>query len=148
MPTFRAPHSGQLSSNTCRSAGGLILVLALVTGLLNFPTICHCGAELPHPHSLFVLADHHHSPDGEIEITRHDDAVQPDGGNLPYTQAAGPGPFVQSAGDEGTFGDQIGFAVGNVSLSAGPGGITFAIWQLKFPIPVIGEPPEPPPPRA
>jgi hypothetical protein len=42
-----------------------ILPLALIAGLLSFPTVCACGAELPHEHALFALAHHTHASTSE-----------------------------------------------------------------------------------
>lgn len=147
MPTYRAFPAGHSSSKTYRSAGGLILVLALITGLLNFPSVCHCGAELPHPHSLFLLADHHHSPDGEIESSAHDNTPDTES-SPPATRAIGPGPFVQGAGSEGGTGIEIGFALTGMLLPAWSGALTFAGWHFTLPIPTTAEPPELPPPRG
>ena len=47
----------------------LYLLVALVTGLMTFPTICNSGAEVPHPHALFMLAHHHHDETGEVDWT-------------------------------------------------------------------------------
>lgn len=41
-------------------SGSLLLTVALLAGLLNFPVTCACGAAVPHGHSLFQLAGHHH----------------------------------------------------------------------------------------
>lgn len=35
-------------------------VLAALFAAVAVPTTCQCGAELPHPHSLFDLPGHHH----------------------------------------------------------------------------------------
>lgn len=40
----------------------LIVTLAVVGGLLNFPTSCTCGARLVHHHSIFQVSSHHHDP--------------------------------------------------------------------------------------
>jgi hypothetical protein len=52
------------------AAGTLVLPLALVSGLLTFPTTCACGAAQPHSHPLYAVAGHdhqvaggHHGPD-------------------------------------------------------------------------------------
>jgi hypothetical protein len=147
VPTVRAFYPWHLSSNTCRSASGLILVLALISGLLNFPSTCQCGAELPHPHSLFLLADHHHSPDGETETPaqRHSGRARL---NLPQTEIAGPGLVVQSAAPDGVAGNEIGLLLARLATRLWPGAMIIAGWQLNLPIPTIGEPPEPPPPRV
>jgi len=147
VPTVRAFQSRHLSSNTCRSAGGLILVLALVAGLLNFPSTCQCGAEVPHPHSLFLLADHHHSQDGVIEAPEQQHAGYADV-SLPQTEHAGPGPVVQGAVPEGVAGDEISLALAGRVPRAWPPTQSFAIWQLVLPIPANAEPPDHPPPRA
>jgi hypothetical protein len=47
------------------STAGMLLVVALLLGLLNFPTTCACGVAVPHEHSLFLLHDHHHGHDGD-----------------------------------------------------------------------------------
>lgn len=49
-----------------RSAAGLCVALLLVAGLVSVPTSCDCGAGVPHGHSLFILAGHHHSSQGAI----------------------------------------------------------------------------------
>ena len=147
MPTFRAFHPWHLSSNACRSARGLVLVSLLISGLLNFPSTCQCGAELPHPHSLFLLADHHHSPDGQLEAPKQLYAGYA-GVNSPQTENAGPGPVVQGAVPEGVAGDEISFAFSGQVRQAWPPLRTFAIWQLVLPRPANAEPPDHPPPRA
>jgi hypothetical protein len=147
VPTVRAFYPWHLSSNTCRSASGLILVLALISGLLNFPSTCQCGAELPHPHSLFLLADHHHSPDGETESSEHDHPEHANGSPL-QAEFAEPGPIVQGAVPEGVAGDQIGLVLSGATLQAWTGELASAGWRLKLPIPTIGEPPDLPPPRV
>jgi hypothetical protein len=38
----------------------LIIPIALIAGMLSFPSTCQCGAVLPHDHSLFMLAGHSH----------------------------------------------------------------------------------------
>ncbi len=43
-----------------RSTRHLAFVLVILAGLLNFPTLCACGAALAHAHSLFLLPHHHH----------------------------------------------------------------------------------------
>ncbi len=35
--------------------------VVLIVGLLSFPTICHCGADLPHGHALYTLDGHTHA---------------------------------------------------------------------------------------
>ncbi len=47
---------------TQRWSSTITLVAVLVSGfaLLLFPTVCTCGAEMPHPHTLFELPGHHH----------------------------------------------------------------------------------------
>lgn len=40
----------------------LLAVLATGLTLLLFPTVCTCGADVPHPHALFELSRHHHGP--------------------------------------------------------------------------------------
>lgn len=42
------------------AALGTLLAGLVVLGLLHFPATCRCGADLPHTHSLFQLAGHHH----------------------------------------------------------------------------------------
>lgn len=48
-----------------RPAGvGVLLLLLIVVGLLNFPIMCACGAMVPHEHSLFQVDHHHHGGAG------------------------------------------------------------------------------------
>ena len=44
----------------------LLLPIALVGGLLTFPTICGCGEALPHDHALYILAGHNHAEDDAL----------------------------------------------------------------------------------
>uniref|UniRef100_A0A7C2WCK1 Uncharacterized protein n=2 Tax=Thermorudis TaxID=1649508 RepID=A0A7C2WCK1_9BACT len=37
-------------------------VWVLVVGLLTIPTVCRCGADLPHAHTLFEIPGHAHAP--------------------------------------------------------------------------------------
>lgn len=58
------------------AASTLIVPVALVAGMLSFPTTCQCGADQPHEHPIFGLASHHHGnqhtrPDGP-----HDEAIR------------------------------------------------------------------------
>jgi len=54
----------------------VVVPVALVAGMLTFPTTCQCHADQPHPHALFGLAGHHHSdqrtppPETNREIVR------------------------------------------------------------------------------
>lgn len=43
-----------------RSTRCLAFVLVILAGLLNFPTLCTCGAAIAHSHSLFLIPHHHH----------------------------------------------------------------------------------------
>lgn len=49
---------------TQRATTTITLLALLATGLtlLLFPTVCTCGADTPHPHTLFELPGHHHGP--------------------------------------------------------------------------------------
>jgi hypothetical protein len=46
-----------------RLAGGGLVPLLVLLGLLMAPVTCTCGAGVPHGHSLFQLAHHHHDED-------------------------------------------------------------------------------------
>ncbi|CCF84291.1 hypothetical protein [Nitrolancea hollandica] len=49
-----------------RSPVRLAFVLVILAGLLNFPTLCTCGAAIAHAHSLFLLPYHHHDQAGSV----------------------------------------------------------------------------------
>jgi len=148
VPALYAWQPGQRTNTLSRSAGGLLLVSALITGLLNFPSTCHCGAEIPHPHSLFLLAEHHHHHDGTIED------VDDEQGHVHGTVAPRPrelaarGPIAQAATPEGVAGEQISLAIEELAPAARSGVSERFVWPLHFPLAGTGEPPEPPPPRS
>ena len=48
-----------------RSFVGICIAFLLIGGLVSMPTSCDCGAGVPHGHSLFILAGHHHAADGD-----------------------------------------------------------------------------------
>lgn len=54
------------------SVSGLLVLPFLLVGLLNFPTSCLCGAEMPHSHSLFMLGGHHHGHSHRDDATGHE----------------------------------------------------------------------------
>jgi hypothetical protein len=58
------------------AAGTLIVPATLVTGLLTFPTTCTCGAEQPHEHSIFGIADHHHGGQHVRNDGPHGEAIR------------------------------------------------------------------------
>jgi hypothetical protein len=101
---------------------------------------------MPHPHSLFLLADHHHHHDGTIE----DDGHEHEYGEPASHQAeiAKRGPVVQAATPDGVAGEQISLALEEFGSAASSGVSEPFVWPLHLPLAGIGEPPEPPPPRA
>lgn len=99
---------------------------------------------MPHPHSLFLLADHHHHHDGSIvnDDQEHGEPV------LHQAEVAVRGPVVQSAIPEGVAGEQISLTIEEFGSAAWSGASEPFFWPLHFPLTGIGEPPDPPPPRA
>jgi len=94
---------------------------------------------MPHPHSLFLLADHHHHHDGTIEVEHGDAALK---------EIATRGVVVQSSTPEGGSGEQISLAIEEFGAAASAGTSELFVWPLHLPLTGIGEPPEPPPPRS
>ena len=92
------------------TAGMIILLVLLLTGLLNFPSVCNCGAELPHAHSLFMLADHHHTSDGELDRTPPGDRPDASATSI-ATNTATSGPILQGPADEFAGGGPIGLSL-------------------------------------
>jgi len=99
---------------------------------------------MPHPHSLFLLIDHHHQHDGSIE----DDEHQHGEAALRQGEIAGRGPVVQASTPEGVSGEQIGLTIEEFGAGAWSGASDPFVWPLHLPLAGIGEPPEPPPPRS
>jgi hypothetical protein len=100
---------------------------------------------MPHPHSLFLLADHHHHHDGSL-----DDEHEHEQGAAENRQSeiAGRKPIAQAATEEGAFGEQISLTVGEFGAAARTGASEPFIWLLHLPLTSRGEPPDPPPPRS
>jgi hypothetical protein len=97
-----------------------LMVLLLLTGLLNFPSIAACGAELPHAHSLFMLADHHHEPDGELASMPQEHA--PAASGAPITADSTPaGPILQDPSLEFVSGGPVGLAIVTITASRSRG---------------------------
>lgn len=124
---------------------GLLAVLFLVFGMLNFPSTCDCGAELPHAHSLFILGDHYHSPDGEIDTTPkpHSSDATSSATHADWTPG---GPTLQGPSSEFIGGGPIGLSLTTVSTGSGlTSGLSV---DFRHSIP-SGETttPEPPPPQ-
>lgn len=144
MPALDAWQPGHRTSNLLRSAGGLLLVSALISGLLNFPSTCDCGAEMPHPHSLFLLADHHHHLDGSVENVGHAHG----GPAMQQAKIALRGLVAQASTPEGVSGEQISLTIEAFGMAAWSGTSEPLAWPLQSSLTRIGEPPEPPPPRS
>jgi hypothetical protein len=99
---------------------------------------------MPHPHSLFLLADHHHHHDGSIVNDEHEHGEPA----LHQAEVAVRGPVVQSATPEGVAGEQISLTIEEFGSAAWSGASEPFFWPLHLPLTGIGEPPDPPPPRA
>jgi hypothetical protein len=74
------------------AAGTLVLPLALVSGLLTFPTTCACGAAQPHSHPLYAVAGHdHRDADGHaaavVVSAESDGAVLAAAGSNAHTES-------------------------------------------------------------
>jgi hypothetical protein len=68
----------------------LIMPIALIVGMLSFPATCQCGAEIPHDHSLFMLAGHSHIPGAHHHSNDHGASESPRRASVTYD-----GPTVQ-----------------------------------------------------
>jgi hypothetical protein len=101
---------------------------------------------MPHPHSLFLLADHHHEHDGSLD--EHEHEHEHGAAASRQGEVAGRGPVVQSVTPEGAFGEQISLAIEECGAAARTGVSEPLIWPLDVPLASIGEAPEPPPPRS
>jgi hypothetical protein len=125
---------------------GTAVMLTLVIGLLNFPSMGFSGAEIPHAHSLFMLADHHHDSDGEIDFTQHDDTH--DAAEMPgATNSATSGPVVHDATPEFVEGGPVGLFLTSLIVLARKVLMTPVALQENLPARGQFLTPEPPPPR-
>jgi len=95
---------------------------------------------MPHPHSLFLLADHHHH--------HHDGTIEDEHGDVALKEIATRGLVVQSSTTEGGSGEQISFALEEFGAAAWAGTSETFAWPLHLRLSGIGEPPELPPPRS
>ena len=128
------------SAGRVRAPRGLrvVLTLALLCGLLTFPTTCQCGDVLPHPHVLFLLPGHYHG--GPLAET-------PAGHQVQGPLATASGPQLQAPAVTPAFGEALAAALA-------------LAWLLRrrdqlgilFGAPLMGHgrsvTPDPPPPRV
>lgn len=90
---------------------GTLLAGLVITGLLHFPSSCTCGAQLPHTHSLFQLAGHHH------DYRAHAGGAQTGAAALNRTGPMPDGPIVVQSGNSEV---KIGFFI---TAASGAGGV-------------------------
>jgi hypothetical protein len=104
------------SDNQSTSPMKLIILSMMVIGLLNFPSMTRSGAELPHAHSLFMLAHHHHEHDGEVDLSSPHAAIDT---NASRPAAVGPGSRPSLSGSDAEFvgGGPINLALFNLAAS-------------------------------
>ncbi len=127
-------------------AGHLVIVLLLITGLLNFPSVCDCGAELPHAHSLFILADHDHAPNGDIVVYPMQQAL--DASAQAVASAPSPNaPVIQGPSDEFIGGGPIGLSLSTFGPTGTLGSRTTLGWPVRGLNLGVSVAPESPPPR-
>lgn len=130
------------------TAGRILIRLALLMGLLNFPAMSASGAELSHPHSLFMLGHHHHDHDGETKFTSDHHDADNSGMSQSFGVSSNGGPMMQGPAEEFVGGNPIGLTLSS-SLSAELLGVTISPSLALFQLPT-GESgkPEIPPPRG
>lgn len=103
------------------------------------------GAELAHPHSLFMLGDHHHNPDGTINFTSR--RQQPSSVTAPVSSVTPSGPVVQGPTDEFSGGGPIGLTLFNPKWIVLPASDSIVLnASLRFATSRVVAP-DPPPPR-
>lgn len=100
-----------------------MLGVLIVAGLVATPANCACGARMPHTHSLFMLAGHHHTSDGYH--TKLPDASH---GRMPGTSAgASPDDSPKIQEMAGHASDQLAMLVGE----AQPGRDSWQRWTSR-----------------
>ena len=122
----------------------LYTLVALCLGLLSFPSISTSGAEIPHPHSVFALASHHHDHDGEIAWTPPAPKRVTDSAD----QTAYTGPSMQPTIPEFVNGDPVGPALSGIVSPTLAGSLTPMVQPPCQATITERQAPEPPPPRV
>ncbi len=148
MPFKRATQTWHRTQRPPISVGNFLILVTLLTGLLNFPSMSTSGAELSHPHSLFMLAHHHHDHDGEIDdVADHHTSSHPDI-NPPVASSASDGPVLQQPAAEFVGGGPIGLTLGRPTdhgISRSSNDTEFIIERSPA---GLTDQPETPPPRV
>jgi len=130
------------------SAGNFLILVTLLIGLLNFPSMSTSGAELSHAHSLFMLGHHHHDPDGETDFSSDEQTQTSTDASPPSATSTPTGPLLQEPAEEFVGGAPIGLTLAGPLFNSFIPASTSPWWlEVSTPTGRLEEP-ETPPPRA